>query len=173
MTRCGLSLLAFGLLLVEGAVAQSVSVYQTTPDLLEALSERATLHFSSKTETQNKDSAAVAPIIVVDDAQRFQEIDGFGASLTDSAAWLFAKKLPPAQADAAFKTLFSRNGGIALGILRQPIGSSDLAVTFYSFDDLCQQAAKAPENISLVPPVRFTATRDVAGNAGADHRLHA
>jgi len=143
MTRCGLSLLAFGLLLVEGAVAQSVSVYQTTPDLLEALSERATLHFSSKTETQNKDSAAVAPIIVVDDAQRFQEIDGFGASLTDSAAWLFAKKLPPAQADAAFKTLFSRNGGIALGILRQPIGSSDLAVTFYSFDDLCQQAAKA------------------------------
>ena len=39
--------------------------------------------------------------------------------------------------------LFSRKDGIALSILRQPIGSSDLAVTFYSFDDLCQQADKA------------------------------
>ena len=132
---------AFAALLFFGAaaaVAQSVSVYQTTPDLLEALSERATLHFSGKT-----DPAATAPVITVDEAQTFQQIDGFGASLTDSAAWLFAKKLPPAQIDAAFKSLFSRKDGIALSILRQPIGSSDLAVTFYSFDDLCQQTAKA------------------------------
>jgi glucosylceramidase len=120
------------------ASAQSVSVYQTTPDMLEALSQRAALHFSAKA-----DPAATEPLITVDDSQRFQEIDGFGASLTDSAAWLFAKKLPPAQVDAAFKTLFSRKGGIALSFLRQPVGSSDLAVTFYSFDDLCQQDKKA------------------------------
>ena len=123
---------------VTTAAAQSVSVYQTTPDLLEALSERATLHFSAKA-----DPSATAPILTVDDAQAFQQIDGFGASLTDSAAWLFAKKLPPTQIDAAFKSLFARKDGIALSILRQPVGSSDLAVTFYSFDDLCQQIAKA------------------------------
>jgi len=117
--------------------AQSVAVYQTTPDLLEALSPRETLHFGKA------DPAALAPLITVEDAQRFQEIDGFGASLTDSAAWLFATKTPPAQTDAAFKTLFSRKNGIALGILRQPVGSSDLAVTFYSFDDLCAQTSKA------------------------------
>ena len=125
-------------LAASSARAQSVAVYQTTPDLLEGLSERATLHFAGKA-----DPASTAPLITVDDAQRFQQIDGFGASLTDSAAWLFAKKLSPAQTDAAFKTLFSRKDGIALSILRQPIGSSDLAVTFYSFDDLCQQTAKA------------------------------
>ena len=126
------------ILLTSMASAQSVAVYQTTPDLLEGLSERATLHFAVKAEP-----ASTAPLITVDDAQRFQQIDGFGASLTDSAAWLFAKKLSPAQTDAAFKTLFSRRDGIALSILRQPIGSSDLAVTFYSFDDLCQQTSKA------------------------------
>ena len=130
--------LALVALAVTGAGAQSVSVYQTTPDLLEALSERQTLHFSAK-----PDPALTAPLITVDDAQQFQVIDGFGASLTDSAAWLFAKKLTPAQTDAAFKTLFSRKSGIALSFLRQPIGSSDLAVTFYSYDDLCQQTAKA------------------------------
>ena len=130
--------LALAALAAAGAGAQSVSVYQTTPELLEALSQRQTLHFSSKAAPE-----AILPIITVDDAQRFQEIDGFGASLTDAAAWLFAKKLTPAQTDAAFKTLFSRKDGIALSFLRQPIGSSDLAVTFYSYDDLCQQTDKA------------------------------
>ncbi len=120
------------------ATAQSVAVFQTTPDLLEALSKRANLHFEKA-----PDSSPGAPLIAVDDSQRFQEIDGFGASLTDSAAWLFAKKVPAAQTDEAFKSLFSRKGGIALSFLRQPIGSSDLAVTFYSFDDLCQQSSKA------------------------------
>ena len=120
------------------ATAQSVSVYQTTPDLLETLRPLATLHFSSKAEAE-----ANLPTINVDDAQRFQEIDGFGASLTDAAAWLFAKKLTPVQTDAAFKNLFSRKDGIGLSFLRQPIGSSDLAVTFYSFDDLCRQQATA------------------------------
>jgi glucosylceramidase len=120
------------------ASAQSVAVYQTTPDLIEALSPRQTLHLSAKPSL-----APSSPLITVDDGQRFQEMDGFGASLTDAAAWLFAKKLTPAQTNAAFNTLFSRKDGIALGFLRQPIGSSDLAVTFYSYDDLCEQTAKA------------------------------
>jgi glucosylceramidase len=120
------------------AGAQSISVYQTTPDLLEGLSQRQNLKFSAKA-----DPGQTGPLITVDDGQRFQEIDGFGASLTDSAAWLFAKKLTPAQADDTFKALFSRKDGIAVSFLRQPIGSSDLAVTFYSYDDLCQQTDKA------------------------------
>jgi glucosylceramidase len=130
--------LALAVFSAAGAGAQSVSVYQTTPDLLETLSQLATLHFTAKALP-----AATLPTITVDDSQRFQEIDGFGASLTDAAAWLFAKKLTPAQTDVAFKMLFSRKDGIALSFLRQPIGSSDLAVTFYSYDDLCRQATEA------------------------------
>jgi glucosylceramidase len=119
------------------AAGQSVTVYQTTPDLLERMSERETLHFSSRSAPD------ALPGIAVDDRQRFQQIDGFGASLTDAAAWLFAKKLSPAQTEATFRMLFARKGGIALSLLRQPVGSSDLAVTFYSFDDLCEQTTKA------------------------------
>jgi glucosylceramidase len=130
--------LALSVLATAAAGAQSITVYQTTPDLLEALSQRETLHFAAQPA-----AGANAPLITVDDTRRFQVIDGFGASLTDSAAWLFAKKLTPAQTDATFKSLFSRKGGIALGFLRQPVGSSDLAVTFYSFDDLCRQTDKA------------------------------
>src|SRR5579863_567747 len=119
------------------APGQSVAVYQTTPDLRQAMSARANLHFEKKTPSDN------LPLITVDDGLRFQEIDGFGASLTDAAAWLFASKLDPSATDRTFRMLFARQGGIALDILRQPVGSSDLAVTFYSFDDLCEQAAKA------------------------------
>jgi glucosylceramidase len=137
MLRCTLSF-CLALVTVAAAGAQSVSVYQTTPDLLEALSQQHSLRFSSKV-----DNSKNLPIIAVDNSQRFQEIDGFGASLTDAAAWLFAKKLTPAQTDAAFRTLFDRKAGIALSFLRQPIGSSDLSVTFYSYDDLCDQTSKA------------------------------
>jgi glucosylceramidase len=134
------TILAACLALTAGitAEAQSISVYQTTPDLLEALTQLHKLKFSS-----NGNIGLTAPLITVDDSRRFQEIDGFGASLTDAAAWLFARKLAPAQTDAAFKSLFSRKNGIAISFLRQPIGSSDLAVTFYSYDDLCQQTDQA------------------------------
>lgn len=137
---------------------QSVAVYQTTPDLLEGGSRRATLYFASEAAPP-----APAAVITVDDSQRFQEIDGFGASLTDSAAWLFAKKLTPAQRDATFKLLFDRKGGIAINFLRQPVGSSDLAATFYSFDDLCQQTTKActtPAGVSDPKLEHFSVAHD-------------
>jgi glucosylceramidase len=127
-------LLAFG----SAASAQSVAVYTTTPDLKQGLAPGAKLHFTGRASEDAK-----VPVITVDATRQFQQIDGFGASLTDSAAWLFAKKLTPAQTDAAFADLFGRKNGIAVNVLRQPVGSSDLAVTFYSFDDLCQQSAKA------------------------------
>jgi glucosylceramidase len=138
MPRCAILAVCFALATVPIAAAQSITAYQTTPDLLEALSPIQGLRFSAKPVP-----GLTAPLITVDDRQQFQEIDGFGASLTDSAAWLFAKKLTPMQADATFRSLFSRKDGIAVNFLRQPIGSSDLAVTFYSYDDLCQQTDTA------------------------------
>jgi glucosylceramidase len=126
-------------LAAAGVAGQSVTVYTTTPDLAKALKQAdKKLRFEA-----HKKAAGTLPVIAVDEQQRFQEIDGFGASLTDSAAWLFAKKLGAAKMDEAFKMLFGRKDGIALSFLRQPVGSSDLAVTFYSFDDLCEQGAKA------------------------------
>jgi glucosylceramidase len=121
MPRCAILAACLVLIAVPFVGAQSISVYQTTPDLLEALSQRQNLKFSAK-----PDPGITAPLITVDDAQRFQEIDGFGASLTDSAAWLFAKKLTPAQTDDAFKALFGRKDGIAVSFLRLRSGGNVL-----------------------------------------------
>lgn len=161
MSRCTIFAFIFALsaAFAAGLSAQTVSVYETSPDLAETLSPHIALHFNKS------DGDSTAPLIAVDDSQRFQEIDGFGASLTDAAGWLFVSKLPAAQTDAAFKMLFSRKSGIALSFLRQPVGSSDLAATFYSFDDLCRQTTEActtPASADDFGLSRFTVQHDDA-----------
>lgn len=74
--------------------------------------------------------------VTVDSSVRYQEIEGFGASLTDSSAWLFAKRLDANQRAAALRQLFDPERGIGLNLLREPLGASDFAVEDYTYDDL-------------------------------------
>lgn len=108
--------------------APSIEVYQSSQDLGESLARKPDLHFG----------AARAPqlTISVEDSVKYQEIDGFGASLTDSSAWLLSKKLTEAQRKSALKMLFDPADGIGLAILRQPMGASDFALEDYSYDDM-------------------------------------
>jgi O-glycosyl hydrolase len=62
-------------------------------------------------------------------------MDGFGASFTDSSAWLVWTKLTPAQRAQVMRDLFGRDG-IRLNFLRQPMGATDLALSDYTYDDL-------------------------------------
>jgi glucosylceramidase len=66
----------------------------------------------------------------------YQEIDGFGASLTESSAWLMAKKLSPEAREKTLQQLFNPTIGIGLSFLRQPMGASDFALGNYTYDDL-------------------------------------
>ncbi|CAL5970337.1 carbohydrate-binding_protein [Hexamita inflata] len=61
-----------------------------------------------------KEKEAAQTSIVMDKTKRYQTIDGFGA------AWLFSEKLTDQQLNT-FDMLFSREKGIALSFLRQPI----------------------------------------------------
>lgn len=74
--------------------------------------------------------------IHVDPARPSQTIDGFGASLTESSAWLLHYKLTPAQRKDLLEMLFDPKNGIGLSILRQPMGASDFALEQYSYDDV-------------------------------------
>ena len=76
------------------------------------------------------------PTITVDTRRQYQEITGFGASFTDSSAWLVGTRLDSDQRDAVMRDLFSQKG-IGLSFLRQPMGASDFAVNGnYSYDDM-------------------------------------
>jgi glucosylceramidase len=108
--------------------SNSIAVVQSTEVPGETLREEASLSFSS--------TRTAALTINIDDAVRYQQMDGFGASLTDSSAWLLSHKLSDAQRKAALEMLFSPSKGIGLSILRQPMGASDFALRDYSYDDV-------------------------------------
>ena len=108
--------------------ASRIEVVQSSEDQRETLQEKPALTFGAA-RTPNL-------TITVNDAVKYQQIDGFGASLTDSSAWLLWNKLTEAQRKEAMQMLFSPAKGIGLSVLRQPMGASDFALSDYSYDDL-------------------------------------
>jgi glucosylceramidase len=78
---------------------------------------------------------AAAVVVEVDPTQAFQVIDGLGASLTESSAYLLAQRMSASQRRVLLRRLFDPAGGIGLTQLRQPIGASDFALADYSYDD--------------------------------------
>ena len=105
-----------------------IEVVESSEDQRETLQQKPPLTFSA-TRTPNL-------TITVNDAVKYQQIDGFGASLTDSSAWLLWKKLNEAQRKKLLEELFDPKKGIGLSFLRQPMGASDFALEHYSYDDL-------------------------------------
>lgn len=88
--------------------------------------------------------------IEIDPTVTFQEMDGFGASLTDSSAWLIFHVLTEQQRRGLMEDLFDPNVGIGLSYLRQPMGSSDFRLTDYTYDDMpAGQTDYELENFSI------------------------
>src|SRR6266849_7004822 len=73
----------------EGQNAVRIEVVESSDELHESLSEKPALHFG----------AAHSPslTITVDETRKYQQMDGFGASLTDSYALLLSHKLTDQQ----------------------------------------------------------------------------
>ncbi|MGZ4162366.1 MAG: glycosyl hydrolase, partial [Neobacillus sp.] len=75
-------------------------------------------------------------VVTIDETQSYQEIDGFGASFTDSSAYLIHQILDKEQRMELMEKLFSHEKGIGLSVLRNPMGSSDYARKMYSYNDI-------------------------------------
>lgn len=79
---------------------------------------------------------AVTVTVDIDASKTYQEMDGFGASFTDSAAYLIHQVLGAEQRTEVMRKLFDPQAGIGLSFLRNPMGASDYARTVYSYNDL-------------------------------------
>ncbi|HBG28523.1 MAG: hypothetical protein A2Y10_07240 [Planctomycetes bacterium GWF2_41_51] len=75
--------------------------------------------------------------LTINDSQVYQEIDGFGASITDSSAYLLYYYRTAQQRSEILTELFDAESGIGLNYLRQPIGTSDFRRRAdYTYDDI-------------------------------------
>jgi len=77
-----------------------------------------------------------AIVIDVDPAQRYQEMVGFGAAITDASAWLIRNRMAAPQRDTLMRELFGPAPGLGLSFTRLTIGASDFSRSHYSLDDM-------------------------------------
>lgn len=121
------------------APSPELRVWATTADRRYALTELPAdaAESAAANKTVVPDIADTAEIpIAIDPAQRRQRIEGFGASITDSSAWLLQRKMRPAARKALLRELFAAPpDGIGLGMVRLTIGASDFSLNHYSLDD--------------------------------------
>lgn len=124
-----LALVASGAPAVAKPTPPEARVWLTTIDQENLLTEQTPVAF--------QDGSSTHPTIVIDPETTYQEMTGFGASLTDSsAAVLYA--LSPEKRAETMRKLFDPVDGIGVSVLRQPIGSSDFTSTpeHYTYDDV-------------------------------------
>jgi len=107
------------------AANEKVQVWKTTSDLSSALTRQEDLSFAP-------DSGSATYTLKVDPAVRYQQMDGFGLSLTDSSSFLLRTQLTEAKRVEVMNRLFGKEG-ISMSLLRQPMGSCDFNRDIYSY----------------------------------------
>lgn len=110
------------------AGATNVQAWLTTGDQSRLLKRERDAKFSA--------AKPAALVIEVDPATRYQEMQGFGASITDASAYLIQQRMNPAQRAALMQELFGMEKGLGMSFTRLTIGASDFSRTHYSFDDM-------------------------------------
>lgn len=94
------------------------------------------------------------PGIIIDTTLKYQEIDGFGFTLTGGSAMLLAAMDGPHRS-ALLKELFSTEG-IGVSYLRISIGASDLDEKVFSYSDLPEgESDPLMERFSLDPDRKY------------------
>lgn len=113
-------------------------------------------------EPDLKSSAVNNPnaVIEIDTTQVFQEMDGFGYTLTGGSAILLSR-MGSAERQALLQELFSKEG-IGVSYLRLSIGASDLSDRVFTYNDLpagmtdpeMKQFSLDPERRELIPVLK-------------------
>ncbi|GAB3454131.1 glucosylceramidase [Massilia terrae] len=144
-----------GVALQAAAAPQPVQAWITTGDQKLLLARGKDAAFGAATRA--------GIVIDVDPAQRFQEMAGFGAAITDASAQLIQQRLDAPQREALMQELFGRGpGGIGLSFTRLTIGASDFSTSHYSFDDMppgqsdpnLEHFSIEPNRAALLPTVK-------------------
>jgi len=105
----------------------SAAVYLTTPDERQLFAQQAALGVV-------KDTAVIN--LRMDTSRQFQEIEGFGAAVTGSSAYVMQQYMSPTQRQALLEDLFGTEKGIGINYIRMSIGASDFSTSPYSYDDV-------------------------------------
>lgn len=118
-------------------------VWLTRGDKIKLLSQEGELSIRSTVPDE-------WPLLTVDTTILFQEVDGYGAALTGSSAYLLNKVMTTAQRQTILNQLFNPIEGIGISFLRLTMGASDFSLSDFTYNDLPANATDfSLENFSL------------------------
>ncbi len=141
-----------------------VQVWVTTADKSKLLSHEADISLTS-VESQ--------PVsIVVEPDKQYQEMVGFGASITDASAWLIQTKLPADRRSDLLQELFNPESGLGLSFTRLTIGASDFSRHHYSLDDMPAGLKNFALTRFSIEPNRFDVIPTVKEALSINPNLH-
>lgn len=124
---------------------ESVSIWMTTADRSRLLQQQSNVTFGPDAGTNSN-------TITIDEGTSYQDMDGFGFTLTQGSAQLI-KNMAAAQQNALLNELFSPSG-IGLSALRISIGASDLSTHSYSYRDGASFSLAGPDLDDLIPIIK-------------------
>lgn len=143
--------LIFASILLTGVSCDSQEIHvnepiETNPDNTLEYEENATLWLTTLNKTSLiekqqiaiKDPSEIHPdaVITIDASHTYQEIDGFGYTLTGGSAMLMNKMSDAARSDLLHELFGTGEGELGVSYLRVSIGASDLSMEVFSYDDL-------------------------------------
>ena len=116
-------------LMAAPAYAQTVSAWETKADRSQLFTlQDETVDFDYKRNER-------AAYIVVDPAQSYQTMEGFGFALTGGSAEHLIKMTPSARHEI-LQEMFNPKDGVGFSYIRLTLGSSDLNSFTFSYDDI-------------------------------------
>ena len=149
----------------------TAQVWLTLPDESVLLEQQASVAFGSS----GSGGGGSGITLSVDDSVQYQPIDGFGAALTDSSAYvLYQLKLANATMyNDTMRRLFgsSEVGGIGLNVIRLPSSASDFSLTNYTYDDVPNDVTLKYESIKHDQQYIIPVLRDMQALLGSSLKL--
>lgn len=99
------------------------------------------------------------PVIGIDTTAAYQQVDGFGFTLTGGSALLIGRLAQPQRAELLQELFGNSDGAIGISYLRVSIGASDLDESVFSYNDLppghtdpeLRQFSLSKDTIYLIP----------------------
>jgi glucosylceramidase len=92
---------------------------QANPDGVAPLSVQPSVSFTPSKSSKGS-------VVTVNPAVRYQQMDGFGAAMTDSSACLI-HSLPTTERTKLMNWFFNKTSGLGLDFIRQPKGATDFS----------------------------------------------
>lgn len=129
---------------VPGPKAENnVNMWLTTPDPANRLTQQAPIRWDKNDKDSSKEKAANADTLTIEIKPdiRYQTMEGFGAAVSGSSAYLMNHGMSANQRDQLLNDLFTASG-IQLSYIRHTIGASDYSVDeqgqpgSYTYDDV-------------------------------------